>query len=271
MLQGKVAFSDEKYAKDSERLQPFKTRMLDLVRANGSGRILDIGCGTGVVSRSLRDAGWEVYGLDISSEGIKKYCRSGFCGLVSNAEHSLPFKDRTFDAVWISEVIEHLVDYRNLIEEIGRVLKVSGRLYITAPNSVFYLYRLLYLLGKCPTELQHPYHVRFFSHRHLAGALREKGFEIEQSLGQNIYGFVPGSLVRAAERVSRSLTQSLLACLGFKRVEGLIHGDKFLLYRFSSFLPSLFSNAVMIVAAKAAYGCPSPGSPIQPGTKGLSS
>jgi len=225
--------------------------MLDLLRDHIPGRILDIGCGTGVVSGMLKESGWEVYGLDISKEGIKKYCGRGFCGLVTDAEKDFPFRAGVFDAVWVSEVIEHLVDYRRLVAEIRRVLKDSGKIYVTTPNSVFFGYRLLYLLGKCPTELQHPYHVRFFSPRYLAEALTGNGFVVEETVGQNVYLMVPGAAVRFLDRLGESFSTRVLTAMGFRPVQGLIRGDKWLYYRFSSFFPSLFSNVIMMVGRKA--------------------
>lgn len=246
----KVIFSDTKYSAGRERVQPFKTRMLELVKEQRPGRILDIGCGSGVISGMLKEMGWEVHGLDISPVGVGSYCSNGFSGLLGDAEEGLPFKDRSFDAVWLSEVIEHLVDYGRLLQEIGRVLKEEGRAYVTAPNSAFYAYRLLYLLGKCPTELQHPYHVRFFSPGFLCREMAENGFLVEKSVGHNVYAAVPRSLFDPNRSWPRSIFYRILRAVGFEETEGLIHGDKLLLHRFSTFLPSFFSNAIMIVARK---------------------
>lgn len=246
-----ISFSDGKYSGTGEKLQPFKVKMLELANADGQGRILDIGCGSGIISARLADAGWDVFGIDISQKGVQHYRRRGFSGIVSDAERDLPFKDGVFDAVWASEVIEHLVSYRNLIKEIRRVLKKGGKLYITAPNSAFYGHRILYLLGKCPTELHHPYHLRFFSLQYLSAALTESGFEITRCMGQNVYFMLPRSFVNRAERLNRRITHVLLGLLGIRKVEGLIRGDKYFLYGFSSFLPSFFSSAIMLVATRA--------------------
>jgi ubiquinone/menaquinone biosynthesis C-methylase UbiE len=254
MYSGKVIFSDKKYSKSSEKLQPFKIKMIELITANEGGLCLDVGCGTGVISRMLREAAWDVIGLDISPQGIEKYCKRGFKGLISDVEHGLPFKGQSFDAVWISEVIEHIVEYQSLIREIGRVLKQSGRVYISTPNSVFYGYRLMYLMGKCPSELQHPYHLRFFSPKYLCNILEKNGFKVEKCLGQNIYLGIPASFLIAAERVSKAFAEKIvrwLHSLGFKKVEGLVHGDKYLFYKFSFFHPEFFSNAIIIVASNA--------------------
>jgi 2-polyprenyl-3-methyl-5-hydroxy-6-metoxy-1,4-benzoquinol methylase len=250
---GKVEFSDQKYARGRERIQPFKSEMLRLITAKAGGRILDIGCGTGVVSSVLKQANWNVIGLDISLEGVKKYCQAGFVGLLANVEYNLPFKDNIFDAVWISEVIEHIVEYQKLIKEIYRILKPNGCLYLTTPNSAFYGYRLMYLLGKSPSELQHPYHVRFFNPKYLSTIIEANGFKVEKRLGQNIYMIMPSFLIKTFDRLGETFSRIIMkifACLGFKKVEGLIHGDKYLWYKFSHFFNGLFSSVIMLIARR---------------------
>lgn len=253
MKYGKVEFSNQKYLKGREKFQPFKLKMLDLIPTSNGWRVLDIGCGTGIVTEKLIQKGWNVIGLDISFEAMKRYSDAGFIGLISNAEDSLPFKNNSFDAIWLSEVIEHVVDYQTMITEIGRLLKSDGCVYLTAPNSVFYGYRLMYLIGKCPSELQHPYHVRFFSPKYLSSIFQLNGFKVEMNFGQNIYMVIPHSLIRAVKHLSNiaeKLILKLINLLGFKKVEGLIHGDKYLYYNFSSFFHTFFSNTIMIVARK---------------------
>ena len=252
MESGRTAFSDEKYARGKERLQPFKLELFRRIHPPGpGGRALDIGCATGVISEKLTLLGFDVIGLDISPNAISQYCASGMSGMVANIEHPLPFLNHTFDMIWASEVIEHIVDYEQLLKELHRILKPGGRLYLTCPNSVFWSYRLLYLAGKAPTQLQHPYHLRFFSPAYLSKVLRQNDFEIELGMGQNVYGYIPCDLLsfigRFSEKVSR-LMERLITSMGFRRVEGLIHGDKFLFYRFSSFFYSIFSNVIMVIA-----------------------
>lgn len=245
-------FSDEKYSKNTEKMQPFKQEMLHMLTGTPAGNVLDIGCGSGVLSRRLVDHGWNTYGMDISFEGVRKYRLKGLKGVVCDAEMNLPFRDELFDTVWISEVIEHMVDYRSLLMEIRRVLKRHGRVYLTTPNASFFGYRLLSLLGRCPTEMQHPYHLRFFSFRFLEKVLETNGFQIENRLGQNIYMVLPKRVLRMLERMGRTRVHALLRWMGFQRMEGLIHGDKMVLLRFSTFHPQFFSNAIMLVASKDA-------------------
>ena len=251
---GKVAFSDAKYDRGSERLQPFKAKLVQLLHETfDSGCILDLGCGSGLVSTELKRIGCDVIGVDISLSAVRKYRAAGYTGLICDLEKPLPFKDEMFDGVWISEVIEHIVEYAFLISEIYRVLKPKGKLYLTTPNSAFFGYRLLFLLGKCPTELQHPYHVRFYSYDFLEKCLSNNGFKISHSLGQNIYFYLPDVFVRVLSNLpdkARLAVWKLLELLGLRLVPGMIRGNKLMGYWFGTRLRKLLSNCIMIVSVK---------------------
>jgi SAM-dependent methyltransferase len=102
----------------------------------------------------LEEQGYEVVSLDIEPAYHK--------GLIANADDSLPSKDRSFDLIWCSEVLEHLGDPEAAIREFERVLKEGGLMLLATPNSYFWLYRLLSILGFTPPRIQNPDHKQFF-------------------------------------------------------------------------------------------------------------
>lgn len=80
----------------------------------------------------LHNPGSTLIGLDNNKEAIKKFNdKSLFYGDANN----LSFKDSSFDAVILGEVIEHFFDINKIISECSRVLKTNGKLYITTPNT----------------------------------------------------------------------------------------------------------------------------------------
>ena len=181
-------FYEGKYAGGEEIQRTSKLYTLDCIPSTGPPlQILDIGCGTGLNSRAMAAKGHRVAGVDISEHAIARYRESGFDGRTMDIESGLDFADESFDLVFCSEVIEHLVRPERLVAEVHRVLRPGGRLVLSTPNSAFWLYRVLGLLGWVVSEIQHPMHLRFFSRASLKRLLEAAGFRTRDVLGRNMY------------------------------------------------------------------------------------
>jgi len=99
-------------------------------------KILDIGCGMGSVSALLSRWG-TVYSVDPSAEAIK-FCRQkGLQHLYQNTAESLPFNDGFFDVVIALDVLEHVKDDQQAVDEISRVLKPQGVFICFVPAFMF--------------------------------------------------------------------------------------------------------------------------------------
>lgn len=143
---------------------------------------LDIGCGDGYWSEKLKTKGYAVTGVDIPREYPNVDADAPYPETVHmDAGARFPFPDASFDLVWSTEVIEHVVNHTNMLSEIERVLKPGGRAILTTPNSFFWLHYLLKLFGLENKDWQNEGHVHFFS---LADA---KGF----LPGAKVYGYFP--------------------------------------------------------------------------------
>lgn len=129
-------------------------------------RILEIGSFLGVVSISLKRLGHAVYALDIpefqQSEKLRGlYEKHEIPFAAANLKHALlPYEDDYFDAVILCDVLEHLnFNPLPILQEINRVTKASGYLYIGMPNQANIGHRLNLLRGKSI----HPPIAAFFS------------------------------------------------------------------------------------------------------------
>jgi 2-polyprenyl-3-methyl-5-hydroxy-6-metoxy-1,4-benzoquinol methylase len=186
LLEAKI--SDEHYAVNTEFERTSKQFMRGMIPDSPSLRILDVGCGTGVNALFLRDAGHDVTGIDLSPIAIEKYRAKGFEGFVCDIEAGpAPFPDGAFDLVYVSEIIEHCAHTSAFLQELYRLTKPGGKMLLSTPNSAFWPYRILGLLGQTATEYQHPGHVRFFSKRSLATAITDAGFKIETLAARHMY------------------------------------------------------------------------------------
>jgi len=183
-------------------------------------KILDLGCGEGRNSLLFTTEN-DAYGLDICPKRMllneeNALDKSYRTLIVSNAIN-LPFPEASFDIVICTEVIEHVSEARQLVKEINRVLKESGKLVLSTPNLVSLGNRLGMMLGKglklspfsflrgegfyplipwreggifgkqCNFESirypEQPLHVRFFTFESLRKFLRQTGFEVETEVG----------------------------------------------------------------------------------------
>lgn len=114
------------------------SKVMSFVNAGEKEKILDIGCGSGFYTKALIQKGAVVTATDIAKGYLKqtkklvgKNKRLRLC--VADVTN-LPFKDNIFDKVLLTEVIEHLPDYKVALREIKRVLKTDGILVISTPS-----------------------------------------------------------------------------------------------------------------------------------------
>jgi ubiquinone/menaquinone biosynthesis C-methylase UbiE len=105
-------------------------RLTELLILKKRSKLLDIGCGGGIITESLQSYFPEVkvYGCDISKKALdyaKKFGKGDikYKKIINN---KLPFENNFFDACIALDVIEHVEDIDFLLKEINRVLKKGG-------------------------------------------------------------------------------------------------------------------------------------------------
>jgi methionine biosynthesis protein MetW len=116
--------------------------------------ILDVGCGDGSVTQLYINKG-KVTGIDISKEALK-YAQRRKIHTIKHDLNNLPypFPKNSFDAITITDVLEHLLDPISILKELNRLLKSDGRLIVTVPNFARIGNRFKMFWGD-PTDLLH--------------------------------------------------------------------------------------------------------------------
>ncbi len=114
--------------------------VLGLIGEREGGKVLDVGCGPGMMARRLVEGKWNVFGLDMSPEMVRE-CRddigrSDRSAFLSGRLESLPFKEGAFDAVLGMGVLEYVADTQGALAELARVTKPGGLLVVTMLNRV---------------------------------------------------------------------------------------------------------------------------------------
>lgn len=92
-------------------------------------KILEIGCGGGIVSENMAKQGFQVLGIDMSPNSVKQARDHAEKEGIKNVEYrvgnayKLELEDNSIDGVIAADVFEHFHDLPKAIEEIARVLK----------------------------------------------------------------------------------------------------------------------------------------------------
>ncbi|MCC6792617.1 MAG: methyltransferase domain-containing protein [Thermomicrobiales bacterium] len=128
----------------TETIQTVKSVSIARMRLQPGARVLDVGCGTGVIFDDLATAigpTGTITGLDHSAEFLstarERADGAGYGNIVSLADgdaHDLPFPDASFDAAHVERVLMHLSDPDRALRELHRVVRPGGWVVCAEPD-----------------------------------------------------------------------------------------------------------------------------------------
>jgi len=145
-----------------------------------AGRVLDLGCSSGLLSERVRALGHRVTGVDVSplpgvTDRVDRF-------LIADLDRDLPpevGEEAPFDLVIAADVLEHVRDPARLLRQIAGVLVPGGTLIASVPNFGHWYPRIRTAVGLFDYDqrgILDRDHVRFFSRRSLLDLLRRSDF-----------------------------------------------------------------------------------------------
>ncbi len=137
------------------------------------GRLLDVGCATGLLLEEACSRGWAVEGVDVSEFAVA-WCRErGLTAHLGSLE-SVALSGK-FDVIVMDDTIEHLPDPRRTLAEMYRLLTPGGILTINTCDEGGLLRRAM---GRHWFHYKPLEHLCYFNRRNLARMLDESGFTV---------------------------------------------------------------------------------------------
>jgi SAM-dependent methyltransferase len=101
--------------------------------AGGVGRVIDVGCGTGLTLREFTPPARQLVGCDFSPQALGLSRPRGLRDLLRADATRLPFRSDSADLVMALDVIEHLDDDAAALAEIARITRPGGRVLVHVP------------------------------------------------------------------------------------------------------------------------------------------
>jgi len=98
-----------------------------------TGKILDIGCGTGEFLKTFKDAKWQTLGIEPSPD-VRKMAIENYSLDVRGEAEIKNLEASGFDVITMWHVLEHVPDLNDRIEDLKRLIKPNGLIVIAVPN-----------------------------------------------------------------------------------------------------------------------------------------
>jgi SAM-dependent methyltransferase len=97
------------------------------------GSLLDIGAGIGAFLNTMKQKGWETAGIE-PDEGARQHAKTLFDINLQDTRRLQELPAKSFDAITLWHVLEHVHQLHPYIEKLGSLLKPGGKLFVAVPN-----------------------------------------------------------------------------------------------------------------------------------------
>lgn len=226
------AVQDPLYVEEREgRVLTFERHLQPLERVTGPPNdrlLLDVGCYTGVFVEIAERHGWEAWGVEPSRWAVEQAQARGLM-VIQGSLMTTSLPEACFDVVTLWDVIEHLTDPRDALQQAHRLLKPDGLVVVHTIDIESPFARLMGVRWPWLMEM----HLYYFSRHSLRMMLEQCGFQVLSAQPQGRYlrlGYLMNRLTALIPAVGRP-AEWLVTKLGLRGLAVSVNlGDLFTAY-----------------------------------------
>ncbi|HZP63027.1 MAG TPA: class I SAM-dependent methyltransferase [Terriglobales bacterium] len=177
-----------------------------------SPRMLDVGCALGFMLQEANALGWHAEGVETSEFAARYAAERTGCRVHVGTLQRANLQPESFDVVTAMDVIEHIPEPLEFVQEVYRILRPGGVMFIVTPNFSSFFARLY---GPSAYAVWPDQHVVYFDPSTISHLLRKAGFKQVKTGSKDFYAEnlrrlfrrngVPSSEIKGAFGKQRSL------------------------------------------------------------------
>ncbi len=152
----------------------FRGALEDMMMFAEPGKLLDIGCNLGIFLDLARKKGWDAHGVELNEKARAVAEKKFGLDIYGKPLEELDLEPESFDVITLWEVLEHLTNPRDILEQAHRLLKPNGMIVILVPNCDSLAIRMMH--GK--TAAFGWGHLWYFTPASLETLLNQYGFKV---------------------------------------------------------------------------------------------
>lgn len=157
------AITIKRYHELLDKLEPFRK----------SNNLIDVGCGDGFFLETAKKRNWNVYGTEYTDIAIK-ICSEKGIHMKQGKLNPNDYTEGFFDVITSFEVIEHINNPIEELQNFSRILRSGGAVYVTTPN---FNSASRYYLGNKWNVIEYPEHLSYYTKKTLTNLFQRKGFK----------------------------------------------------------------------------------------------
>jgi len=180
-----------------------------------TGLIFDFGTGTGETLKTLKDAGFEIFGVDINEDFLNYGIKKGL-NLKKGSINELKNYPKKANFIRASHILEHLHDPDNYLKDLGEILEEDGYLMVLISGLMNIQYHEENLLSFFIIE-----HLYYFTLQTLTKILADNGFRFVNG-NEEIIALFQKSTQKAYSKISKDFIDNILIYLRIVDIHSLL-------------------------------------------------